>query len=71
MTHDELCAAGDLLFGEKLSHWKAPLARLLCMNLRTLERFASGQNDIPDWVATAVTGLVAATADIRKHRGLE
>lgn len=35
---------GEALFGPQ---WQSPLARALGVNLRTVQRWASGQNNVP------------------------
>ena len=48
MTPADLAAAGEALFGDR---WKAPLARALDVQERTLERWADGSNRM--WPDTA------------------
>jgi hypothetical protein len=45
MTPAQFIAWGEALFG---SDWKAPLARALGMNRRTIIRYAAGEREIPD-----------------------
>lgn len=56
MTTLEFRQAGESLFGEA---WQQPLAKALGVNLRTLQRWANGQNEIPDGVADDVRQLLA------------
>jgi hypothetical protein len=65
MTAPELCAAGELLFG---TDWRPPMAKLLNVNLRTLQRWANGQNEIPDGIAVMVRQVLAATRDAPETR---
>lgn len=56
MTAPEFAAAGEYLFGDS---WQSQLARLLDVNLRTVQRWAAGQNPVPDHAARDVAALVA------------
>lgn len=40
-----LSQIGEALYGEQ---WQSPLARALDVNLRTMQRWAAGQNDPPE-----------------------
>jgi hypothetical protein len=64
MTAAELAMAGSRIYGE---HWRAPLAMALGVGPRTLQRWASGRNPIPDNIAVNVNDLV----DIAFVRGRE
>lgn len=48
MTPNELAAAARTLFGP---HWQSPLARTVDVNDRTVRRWASGDQDVPERVA--------------------
>lgn len=71
MTPKEFTAWGEALFG---SDWKAPLARALDMNRRTIIRYASGEREIPDWLEDDLRDLArgqamrAATRKIERAR---
>lgn len=65
MTAPELSYAGEQLFGNE---WRPSLAKLLRQNLRTIQRWANGQNEIPDEYAAIVTQIMAATRTLREER---
>jgi plasmid maintenance system antidote protein VapI len=56
VTPDELVTLGQQLYGVR---WQTPLARALGVNPRTLQRWVSGQNAIPDTVAADLKTLLA------------
>lgn len=56
MTTLEFRQAGESLYGEV---WQPLFAKALGVNLRTLQRWANGQNEIPDGVADDVRQLLA------------
>jgi hypothetical protein len=58
----DICATGEELFGPL---WHAPLARLLNVNPRTVQRWASGQNDIPEAMTRSIADLLALVRRIR------
>lgn len=47
--------AGEELLGE---HWQPPLACILGLNLRTVQRWASGQNPVPHGIEQHVLDLL-------------
>lgn len=55
MTADELARAGRRLYGHG---WHGRLAEALGVNLRTLQRWASGRNEVPGSVAEDVVTLL-------------
>jgi hypothetical protein len=65
MTASELREAGMELFGE---HWQQPLAALLRVNPRTLRRWSSGQNAIPESVVETVEDLLAVSERVAEDK---
>lgn len=55
ITPDLLRRAGRALYG---NHWKAPLADDLEINLRTIERWESGSQEIPPGVAQDLAQII-------------
>jgi hypothetical protein len=55
MTPNELAAAGERLYGAR---WQTPLAAALGVNPRTLRRWVSGQNAIPETVDADIGTLL-------------
>jgi len=55
MTSTELSVIGERLYGAR---WQTSLAAALGVNARTLRRWISGQNAIPDSVAGDVATLL-------------
>lgn len=55
MTPNDLEGAGRLLFGEG---WKRPLADLVGVNERSVNRWARGESPIPDGVAAEVVAAI-------------
>lgn len=47
LTQYELHERMTLLFGRK---WQVQLAQLIKMNVSTVNRWATGKSEIPDWV---------------------
>lgn len=68
MTADELASIGERIFGPR---WQRVFSAALGVNYRTLQRWATGKNTIPDSVASdarrlleiATTAAHAAPAD--------
>jgi hypothetical protein len=56
MTPDDLTTSGLRLYGQR---WQGPLAIALGVNGRTLRRWVSGQNPIPESVADDIATLIA------------
>jgi hypothetical protein len=56
LTPEEFIAAGRLIYGRS---WQVPLMRALGVNERTMRRWYSGRNPIPDAVAANIRTLVA------------
>lgn len=54
MTPEELRDAGEALFGPR---WQTPLAAALDVQLRTLQRWASGDRRVPPGLAQDLAGL--------------
>jgi hypothetical protein len=63
MTHPELKRLASAVWGPL---WHRPLADALEVNLRTVQRWASGTVPVPDWMASD-SRLVA---DLRARVGL-
>jgi hypothetical protein len=63
MTADELAGIGERIFGPQ---WQRVLSSALGVNYRTLQRWATGRNAIPDSVAGDVRRLLAI-ATAREH----
>ncbi len=57
--------AGETLFGE--DGWQMCLAKLLCLNLRTVQRWANGQNEIPTDLRPVLDALIAASEPMRNR----
>jgi len=65
MTADELAGIGERIFGPR---WQRVMSAALGVNYRTLQRWATGHNAIPDSVASDVRRLLAiATASKEKR----
>lgn len=60
-THDHLNAVGAALYGPL---WQSQLARDLDINLRTMQRWATGEFNIPE-------GIPGEIAKLCKARGAE
>lgn len=56
MKNEDFKAIGQYLYGEK---WQSPLARKLNVNIRTLQRWTSGDYHITDWVCDEVFEMAA------------
>ena len=52
----DIRAAGSELLGER---WQPPLAYLLGVNVRTVQRWANGQNAVHEPIADRITELLA------------
>jgi hypothetical protein len=52
----DIRSAGEELLGER---WQHPLAYMLGINLRTLQRWAAGQNAVPAGIAACIGVLLA------------
>ncbi len=63
MTAMEFRRAGRELFGGE--GWQLCLARLLAVNIRTVQRWAAGQNEIPDDLAPLLAKVLEATEPMR------
>lgn len=59
MTPAELTAAGEAVYGER---WQTKLAEMLGVSTRTLRRWVSGANPIPEGIEENVKALVALAA---------
>lgn len=59
MTHPELKRLASAVWGPL---WHRPLADVLEVNLRTVQRWASGTVPVPDWIADDPQ-LIAAIRD--------
>jgi len=59
----EFRQAGETLFGA--DGWQMCLAKLLSTNIRTVQRWASGQNEIPADVGPVLSKLIETSAPIR------
>lgn len=57
MTRSDLIEAGQLLFGEE---WQSPMARELGVALRTVQRWASGENDPPPGIGAELAPKLVA-----------
>lgn len=57
MTRADLIEAGRLLFGDE---WQSPLARELGVALRTMQRWARGDNDPPDGIGSEIAPKLLA-----------
>jgi hypothetical protein len=55
MTHEELAAIGEEIFGEE---WRNALARAVLADYRQIRRWASGANPIPADVERLLMALV-------------
>ena len=63
MTAAEFRQAGETLFGRE--GWQMCMAKLLSTNIRTVQRWANGQNEIPTDVGPVLSKLIEASALIR------
>lgn len=54
--------AGEELFGQ---HWQPRLAELIEINLRTVQRWAAGQNPVPPDTAGDIIDILNAVRRIR------
>ena len=61
MTPATLTAAGEALYGPL---WQSDLAQALGVNRRTVSRWKSGQNEIPEGLAEDLWELMARRADL-------
>lgn len=52
----DLAAIGAALYGRQ---WRRPMAKALGVNLRTVQRWANGQNDVAPWVGAELLRLLA------------
>lgn len=59
MTDLEFRLAGEMIFGGE--GWRQAMAALLAVNIRTVQRWANGQNEIPEQIAQAVARVIDAT----------
>lgn len=59
MTPAQFIAWGEALFG---SDWKAPLARALGLNRRSVIRYASGEREIPEFLEDELRDLARGQA---------
>ena len=55
MTPEQFSAAGEAIYGAR---WLSPLSRALGVNRRTVERWACGQNPVPERVADDLRDLL-------------
>jgi hypothetical protein len=55
MTPEQFSAAGEAIYGAR---WLLPLSRALGVNTRTVQRWASGQNAVPEPVAADLRDLL-------------
>jgi len=63
-THDHLCAVGEALYGPS---WQSQLARDLGVAVRTMQRWAAGEFDIPEGIPGEIAKLCAKRgADLQK-----
>lgn len=60
MTSDQFTKCGEAMFG---SRWQTDLGEALGINDRTIRRYVSGQNVIPDGVAQDILNLMATRAE--------
>lgn len=58
----DISAIGAELFGP---NWQAPVAELLEINLRTVQRWASGRNPVPDHAREMLLALLRL---VRRYR---
>ena len=58
MTPEMLAAAGHAIYD--IEHWRRPLADALGVSARTMQRWASGQVEIPDGVADDLVKAIEA-----------
>jgi len=49
------CTCGEALFGPQ---WQSEMARALDVNIRTVQRWASGNNDLSPWVFEKLPALL-------------
>ncbi|MEE8657679.1 Transcriptional regulator [Acetobacteraceae bacterium EV16G] len=60
ITRDHLQETGEALFGPR---WQSELASALGVNVRTVQRWISGKNPLPDWLAKDLAELVTEHRD--------
>lgn len=60
MTPDLFCRIGEALYG---ANWKGAMADDLQIGLRTIQRWASGENAIPNHVKSPLSGLIYGMED--------
>lgn len=73
MPHDmprplDIRAAGEELLGER---WQATLAYVLGVSLRTVQRWANGQNAVPEPIAERIADLLATVRRCRTEAAAE
>jgi DNA-binding transcriptional regulator YdaS (Cro superfamily) len=60
----DIRAAGEELLGER---WQQPLAYMLGLNPRTVQRWANGQNAVPPGIAARIGDLLAIVRQVRSE----
>lgn len=65
MTHEDFLALSEAAWGK---HWQKPLAAVLCITTRTLQRWAAGASPIPKDMAMTITISAHAESSQRLER---
>ena len=64
MTPEQLHEIGDALYGERSLD---RFASSLMVNPRTVQRWLSGQNEIPEWLPERCAGIIDARIKELEH----